>query len=111
MFQQHVRNGCISDDPECLPYVKVGTVNYHSTGHHLEHYQSLHGTNKVEAVHSVLDQTFYSSVVLAQKCSMHGWDGGLSHIIAATCVLLARKFRQTACHQRYTGKHFDIHFA
>ena len=48
VFQQqlvHVRNGCIS------------TIQ---TGHHLEHYQSLHGTSKVEAVHSVLDQTFYS---------------------------------------------------
>lgn len=57
VFQQqlvHVRNGCISDDPEHLPYVKVGTVNYHLTGHHLEH------TSKVEAVHSVLDRTFYS---------------------------------------------------
>ena len=63
VFQQqlvHVHNGCISDDPECLPYVKVGTINYHSTGHHLEHYQSLRGTSKVEAVHSVLDRTFYS---------------------------------------------------
>ena len=34
----HVRNGCISDDPESLPCVRVGTVNYHSTGHHLNHY-------------------------------------------------------------------------
>ena len=47
----------ISDDPEHLPYVKVGTVNYHSTSHHLEHYQSLRSTSKVEAVHSVLDRT------------------------------------------------------
>ena len=63
VFQQqlvHVRNACISDDPEHLPYVKVGTTNYHSTGHHLDHYQSLRGTSKVEAVHSVLDQTFYA---------------------------------------------------
>ena len=63
VFQQqlvHVRNGCISDDPEHLPYVKVGTTNYHSTGHHLDHYQSLRGTSKVEAVHSVLDRTFYA---------------------------------------------------
>ncbi len=63
VFQQqlvHVRNGCLSDDPERLPYVKVGTVNYHLTGHHLEHYQSLRSTSKVEAVHSVLDRTFYS---------------------------------------------------
>ena len=63
VFQQqlvHVRNGCISDDPEHLPYVKVGTVNYHLTGHHLNHYQSLRGTSRVEAVHSVLDRTFYS---------------------------------------------------
>ena len=63
VFQQqvvHIRNGCISDDPDHLPYVKVGTVNYHSTGHHLDHYQSLRGTSKVEAVHSVLDRTFYS---------------------------------------------------
>ena len=52
VFQQqlvHVRNGCISDDPDRLPFVKVGTVNYHSTGHHLLHYQSLRGTSKVEA--------------------------------------------------------------
>ena len=63
VFQQqlvHVRNGCISDSPENLPYVKVGTINYHLTGHRLEHYQSLRGTSKVEAVHSVLDRTFYS---------------------------------------------------
>lgn len=38
-----------------MPFVKVGTVNYHHTGHHLDHYQSLRGTSKVEAVHSVLD--------------------------------------------------------
>ena len=63
VFQQqlvHVRNGCISDDPERLPYINVGTINYHSTGHHLQHYQSLRGTSKVEAVHSVLDRAFYS---------------------------------------------------
>ena len=42
------------------PYVKVGSVNYHSTGHHLQHYRSLRGTSKVEAVHSILDHTFYS---------------------------------------------------
>lgn len=63
VFQQqlvHVRNGCISDDPERLPYVSVGTINYHSTGHHLQHYQSLRGTSKVEAVHSVLDRAFYT---------------------------------------------------
>ena len=58
VFQQqlvHVRNGCISDDPEHLPYVSVGTINYRLTGHHLQHYQLLRGTSKVEAVHSVLD--------------------------------------------------------
>ena len=63
VFQQqltHMWNGSISDDPERLPYVQVGTINYHSTGHHLPHYQSLQGTNKVEAVHSVLDRTFYT---------------------------------------------------
>lgn len=61
VFQQqlvHVRNGCISDDPERLPYVKVGRV--HSTGHYWDHYQSLRGTSKVEAVHSVLDRAFYT---------------------------------------------------
>ena len=56
----HVRNGCISDDPERLPYVSVGTTNYHSTSHHSQLYQSLRGKSKVEAVHSVLDRTFYS---------------------------------------------------
>ena len=64
VFQQqlvHVHNGCISDDPDRrLPFIKVGTINYHSTGHHLLHYQSLRGTSKVKAVHSVLDRTFYS---------------------------------------------------
>ena len=63
VFQQqliHVHEVCISDDPERLLHVKVGTVNYHSNGHHLEHYLSLLGTSKVEAVHSVLDRTFYS---------------------------------------------------
>lgn len=58
VFQQqlvHIHNGCISDDPDHLPYVHVGSVNYHSTGHHLNHYQSLRGTSEVEAVHSVLD--------------------------------------------------------
>ena len=56
----HVRNACVSDDPESLPYVKVGTINYHSTGHHLDHFRSLRGTSKVEAVHSVLDRVFYT---------------------------------------------------
>ena len=51
----HVKNGCISDDPKRLPYVQVGTVDFHNTGHHLPHYQSLCGTSKNEAVHSVLD--------------------------------------------------------
>lgn len=64
MFQQqlvHVRNGCVSDDPDDLPYVQVGSVDYHNTGHQLTHYKSLRGTSKVEAVHSVLDRTFYGS--------------------------------------------------
>ena len=56
----HVRNGCISDDPQQLPCVCVGTVDFLFTGHILSHYQSLRGTSKVEAVHSVLDRTFYS---------------------------------------------------
>ena len=56
----HVCNGCISDNPNHLPFMKVGTINYHSTGHHVDHYQSLRGTSKVEAIHSVLDRTFYS---------------------------------------------------
>lgn len=74
-----MRNCCLSDDPDHLPYVKVGTINFHNSGHHLDHYQSLRGTSKVrnfavsvaydhsfhctvqvEAVHSVLDRTFYS---------------------------------------------------
>ncbi len=64
VFQQqlvHVRNGCISDDPNHLPYVRVGAINFHHTGHILDHYQSLRGTSKVEAVHSVLDRTFYGT--------------------------------------------------
>lgn len=55
LITMRVANGCISDDSDGLPYVKVGMINYHSTGHHLHHYQSLRGTSKVEAVHSVLD--------------------------------------------------------
>jgi hypothetical protein len=76
VFQQqlvHVRNG---DDPEHLPYVKVGTVNYHSTGHRLEHYQSLRGTSKVEAVHSVLDRTFYSQRGIV-RCTVGMVDSGI----------------------------------
>ena len=63
VFQQqlvHVNNRCISDDMDRLPFVKVGTINFHSTGHHLVHYRSLRGTSKVEAVHSVLDRNFYT---------------------------------------------------
>ena len=81
----HVCNGCISDDPDHLPYVKVGTVNYHSTGHHLEEYQSLHSTSKVTAV---LNQNFYSKRGLEQKYSMHVWDRGFwDTIITAACSL------------------------
>lgn len=64
VFQQqlvHVRNGCVSDDPDHLPYVRVGSTNFHNSGHLLNHYQSLRGTSKVEVVHSVLDRTFYST--------------------------------------------------
>ena len=35
VFEQqlvHVLNGCISDDLSNLPYVTVGTVNFHNTG-------------------------------------------------------------------------------
>ena len=63
VFQQqlvHVRNGCISDHPNKLPYVKINTINFHNIGHHLPHYQSLRGTSKVESVHSVLDRVFYT---------------------------------------------------
>ncbi len=56
----HVRNGCISDEMDHLPYVRVGTINFHSTSHQLEHYRSLRGTSKLEAVHSVLDRNFYT---------------------------------------------------
>ena len=75
IYQQqlvHVHNGCISDDPEHLPFAKVGTVNYHLTGHHLTHYQSLRGTSKVEAVHSVLDRTFYSQRGIGAEFLTHG---------------------------------------
>jgi hypothetical protein len=83
--------------------VKVGTINFHSTGHHLAHYQSLRGTSKVEAVHSVLDRTGPSthSVGLALKSSMRGWAGGFWDTIVVVCALWGRRFHQTACHQRY----------
>ena len=103
-FQQqliHVHNGCTSDDPEHLPYVKVGTVNYHLTGHHLEHYQSLRSTSKVEAVHSVLDRTSTPTVAEVQRFLMHVWGGGFWGTIDVACVLLARRFLLTVCHQRY----------
>ena len=63
----HVRNGCISDDPDSLPYVRVGTVNFHNTGYYLNTYQSLRRTSKVKGVHSVLDQTFYCQQVIGME--------------------------------------------
>ncbi len=54
----HVHNGCISDSDD--PQKLAGTIDYHSTGRILSHYQSLRGTSKVKAVYSVLDRTFYS---------------------------------------------------
>ena len=104
VFQQqlvHVQNGYISDNPECLMYVKVGTIDYHSTGHHLGHYQSLHGTSKVEAVHSVLDHTFYSQRGIGMEVLIQNWDGGLLVIIDGVCEPLVRSFHQTAYHPRY----------
>ena len=52
-----VGNGCIFNDPSHLPQVKVGSVNFYSTGYMLDHYQSLRGTSKAEAIHSVPDWT------------------------------------------------------
>ena len=72
----HVRNGCISDDSTNLPFVKVGTVNFHNSGHHLAYYQSLRGTSKVESVHSVLDRTFIHKEVLEWRFLMLDWLGG-----------------------------------
>ena len=110
VFQQqlvHVRNGCISDDPDHLPFVKVGTINFHSTGHHLDHYQSLRGTSKVEAVHSVLDRTFYTQRGIgAEVFVMRIWAGGYRATTAAAYVLSARRFLRTACHQRYNSSTF-----
>ena len=110
VFQQqlvHVRNSCISDDPDHLPFVKVGTINFHSTGHHLDHYQSLRGTSKVEAVHSVLDRTFYTQRGIgAEVFVMRVWAGGYRATTAAAYVLSARRFLRTACHQRYNSSTF-----
>ena len=75
VFQQqliHVHNGCISDDPDRLPYVKVGSINFHSTGYHLDHYQSFRGTSKVKAVHSVLDRTFYTQRGIGAEVTQRG---------------------------------------
>ena len=63
----HVSNGCVSNDPCHLPYVKVGTVNFHSMGHRLDHIQSLRGTSKVEAVALCFIQT-----VLRHPGGRHG---------------------------------------
>ena len=104
VFQQqlvHVHNGCISDDLEHHLYVKVGTINYHSTGHHLDHYQSLRGTSKVEAVHSVLDRTFYAQRGIGTEV----FDGGFLGTITNVSVLSEKRFCQTACHPRYVAYH------
>ena len=103
VFQQlvHVRNGYISDDPDHLPYVRVGSINFHNTGHHLDNYQSLRGTSKVEAVHSVLDSTFYSTRGICTEV----FDARLGWWFWATtgvdCVAWGRRFPLTFCHRRY----------
>ena len=56
----HVRNGCISDDPNNLPYQTVRTVNYKGAGVMLEEKESLCRTSKNECMHSVMSCTFYS---------------------------------------------------
>ena len=43
VFQQHVHNGCISNDTDSLPYVKVGCIIFHSMGYHLDHYYTQRG--------------------------------------------------------------------
>lgn len=43
--------------------------------HNLEHYQSLQGTSKVEAVHSVLDRTFYGTHGICVKVFDAGGGG------------------------------------
>ena len=103
VFQQklvHIRNGCISDDPERLPYVRVGRVNFHSTGHYLDHYQSLRGTSKVEAMHSVLDQALYTQHGIGAEVfdgRLEWWIVGYNH--HRLCALGKRG--PSACHLRY----------
>ena len=61
----------------------MGAVNYHLTSHHLAHYQSLRGTRKVEAVHSVLDRTFYAQCGIGAKVfdTRYCRGGGFSGVI------------------------------
>ena len=52
----HILNGCVS-----VPYsttVQTGTANYCNTGHEIPTHQSLRGTSRCEALHSVCDSSF-----------------------------------------------------
>ena len=102
VFQQqlvHVRNGCISDNPNRLPYVTINTINFHNTGHHLPHYQSLCGTSKVESVHSVLDRAFYTQGELVLRFLMPDWVGGFWATIGNGSGHLVGKYHLTPCLQ------------
>ena len=83
-------------------YIQVRTVNFNNTGHHLSQYQSLRGTSKVQAVHSMLDSTFYTMGGIGiPKCLMHGWDGGFWAKPDVICMPWASEIHQISCIQRY----------
>ncbi len=56
-FCIHICNGCISDSAEMV--VVKGEQNYQNTGVMLTTYKSLHGTSKVEILHSVVEVTMH----------------------------------------------------
>lgn len=73
-----MKNGCITDEDNAPPYVKVGEVDFHKTGVKLTEYRSLRGTSKVEALHSVMARSFYTTNGLAREV----YNGRLSWTIS-----------------------------
>ena len=77
VFQQqlvHLRNGCILDNLKKLPDVKINTINFHNTGYHVPHYQSLCGTSKVASLCCIVCSIPRGVLVL--KYLMPDWVGG-----------------------------------
>ena len=112
VFQQqlvHVHNGCISDDPEHLPYEHQLSLNRTSSGSLpvTAWYKQGGGCSFCAAPDLRCTGPSISSVALAWRYLMRGWLGGSLGTIVGVCVFLGRRFHQTACHQRYI---IIIHF-